>query len=39
MSKPTGIFDKLEFAGNEEKREIMAKVMQISQRINNRSME
>jgi hypothetical protein len=33
------LLDKLEFASNEEKREIMAKVMQISQRINNRSME
>ncbi len=34
-----GLLDKLDSATNEEKREIMAQVMQISQRINNRSME
>ena len=33
------LLDKLDSVSSEEKREIMAKVMQISQRINNRSME
>lgn len=33
------LLDKLECVGNEEKREIMAKIMHISQRINNRSIE
>ena len=33
------LIDKLDEAGETEKREIMAKIMQISQKINNRSME